>query len=88
MRGIDMQLVTVGTLEVGHPSAWFQTDSACGGMAIRLGLWSRHGRWSHLVSHGFSKGGVNDYDSTMRETEGAELRPPNSASGGRHHAEV
>ena len=56
-RGSDIQLVTGGTVEVGHPSAPFPTDSACGGVAIRSGLRSRHGRWSHLVSHGFSRGG-------------------------------
>ena len=78
----------VGTVEVGHPTAWLSTDSARGGVAIGSGPWSRRGRWSHLVFHGFSTGEVNHYDSTMRETEGAELGPPISASGGGHHREV
>ena len=56
-RGIDIQSLIVRTVKVGHPSAWFPTDSACGGVAIGSGPWSRHGRWSHLVSHGFSRGG-------------------------------
>ena len=89
-RGSDIQLMKVGTVEVGHPSIWFPPDSASGVRAICSGLGSWHGRWSHLVSHGFSRGGggVNHYNLSMRETEGAELGPSNSVSGGRHHAEV
>ena len=42
-----------------------------------------------MASYGFSRGGgVNHDNSTMRETGGAELDAPNSALGGRHHAEV
>ena len=33
-------------------------------------------------------GGVNQDSWTMKETECAQLGPPNSASGGPHHAEV
>ena len=77
----------IGMVEVGHQSAWFSTDSACGGVAIGLGPWSWHWMWSHLVSHGFSRG-FNHYDSTIRGTEGAELGQPTSASGGSHPAEV
>ena len=87
--GSDIQLMTVGTVEVGHPSAWCPPDSACWVVAIGLGLWSRHGRRSHLVSHGFSReGGSTTTTEKIGETGRAELRPPNSASRGRHHTEV
>ena len=48
-------------------------------------------RASKAVPPGFPwirQGGFNHYDSTMRGTEGAELGPPNLASGGLHHGEV
>ena len=34
MSGSDIQLVTVQTVEVGHPSTWFPTDTASGGVAF------------------------------------------------------
>ena len=80
--GSDIQLVTVGTVEVGQPSNWFPLDSASGGMAICS---QGSPTWFPMES---AVGAVNHYDSTMRETEGADLGPPNLASGGRHHAEV
>ena len=52
-----MKLVTVRAAEVGHPSTSFPPDSASGGVAICSGYWSRHGRQSHLVSHGISRAG-------------------------------
>ena len=41
------------------------------------------------LQHAGGRGtGVNHDNSTTRGTEGAELGPPNSASGGRHYANV
>ena len=87
-EGESIQLVEFAMVEVGHQSTWSASNSPSGGVAIRLSLWSRHGRWSHLVSHGFSSGGGNHDNLTMGETEGAEIRTQNSASGARHHAQV
>ena len=73
---------------VGNPSTWFPPDAASRGKAVCLALGSCQGRWSQVFCYGLRRGGVNQDKPTTRQTEGAELGPPNSASGSQHHAEV
>ena len=93
-HGCIKGVLTYNWWQSGH---WRQATDPLGSQGIqRAGVWpsarvsglSMDGgpTWFPMDSAG--GGGVNHPDSTMRETEGAELCPPNSASGSRHHAEV